>query len=686
MEFAEEGETAEPEVLEVESVTAEVAPDWEQVESPSSVEVCKVKDGLPMELLEQGRGSLYQGEKARGSVGFPWVPAFYFPNEGELKFLMLLASFDDTTKFTNNPPEYLNGQAEELSRWVEFWSRGKRSWNIDVVDGWIDLPYRSTNAPVSDAELAEDIIRQLPVGTEIDDYDALFIQWAPGIEQGTRSKFSLRLNSLGSNSEDDSFSFRQMVWSTDFEFYRRDYEIRREFAWGSLIHEILHEMNMNLHAPGNGWATTVGTKTTPRSDGVSYAITAWEQFLLTWMEDSQVHCVAPADLDNEQTVILTPLEIYEGERKALVIPISESDVLVVESRRPIGYSKWWNGDNSGLLAYTVNPQIPLNRDHIDQDCGNDPTYPKWAYYLFPDQEREDPSAWCGAMGGAFHPAVIDQGETLSHNGIRIELVFSGDDKDYVRVTRPSDNDPLPVGPEPLEPEPGGGWWNDCDGDCPFELPNPAENIGHRMPTREKQVPKLESCDELSEQWGLRNGIAAGIEFRDRAGGAVATMISTQWYAKNRALDTNLDGVICSCYAPESGELEDRNINGVPKCIDLQADAYWGANAGPNASVENMGPDGICDGSWWRCIKTNLEMPRQAENSDHGKPVDDPNRIGPPNCDGLRENGKTNGIAASFDYRQAAGTASAMVSTEWYVKLAFLDTNLDGIVCGPGDNG
>ena len=112
MELAEEEEAAEPEVLEVESVSAEVAPDWEQVESPSSVEVCKVKDGLPMELLAQGRGSLYQGEKARGSVGFPWVPANYFPNEGELKGLMRRSSLDDTTKCTDNPPDYVNGQAE----------------------------------------------------------------------------------------------------------------------------------------------------------------------------------------------------------------------------------------------------------------------------------------------------------------------------------------------------------------------------------------------------------------------------------------------------------------------------------------------------------------------------------------------------------------------------------------------
>lgn len=575
------------ELASTEEVVA-TQPDWEQVTSPSDPELCKVKDGLPMELLSQGRGSYYEGVQARGSVGFPWVSGYYFPNVGELKFLMLLASFEDTTKFTENPPDYLNNQAAQLSDWVEFWSRGKMIWDIDVLDDWIDLPYRSTNAPTSDGELAEDIIEQFPAGTNIDDFDAVFIQWAPGIERGSRSRFSLRLNSLGSNTEDSSFDYRQMIWTTDFDFYERDYEIRREYAWGSLIHEILHEMNMNLHAPGNGWATTVGNKTTPRGDGVSYAITAWEQFLLTWMDDTEVHCVSPEDLDTEQRVMLTPLEIAGGERKALVVPISDSDVLVVESRRPIGYSQWWNQENSGLLAYTVNPQVPLNRDHIDEDCGNDPTYPKWAYYLFPDQEREDPSAWCGAMGGEFHPAVIDKGETLSHNGVRIELVYSANEVDYVKVTRPKEDDPEPAGPSPLIPDPSGGWWNVCEGECPFELPNPAENIGHRMPIEQDRVPVLASCEELSQRWGPRNGIAAGVDYRDRAGAAVATMISTQWYAKNRSLDKNLDGVICSCYAPEDPELETISVDGVPKCINLQADASWGSNAGPNAREEDRG--------------------------------------------------------------------------------------------------
>ena len=638
------------------------------VASPSDVEVCKVEDGMSPELLARGRGSEYKGQKARGPVGFPWVSANYFPTEGDLDFLMLLVSFEDTRKFTNNPRAYWAPQTKNLSDWVDHFSQGKMNWDFTSASSWIDLPYPSTEAPFSDADLARDIINRLPGSIDVNDMDAIVIQWAPGIKQGTRNRFSLRLNSIDS-SEDETFEFRQMIWSPDFDFYQNDYEVRRDNIWGSLIHEMLHEMNMNLHGPGNGWGTGVGQSYRANQvGGVSYALSAWEQFLLGWMPDSQVHCVSPSDLDTEQSVMLTPLEIPGGDRRALVVPISNSDVLVVESRRPVGVSASWDSENSGLLAYTVNPQTLAQRDHIDEDCGNDPTHTKWAYYLFPDQEKQEASGWCGAMGGYFYPAVIDPGETLTHNGVKVELVRSSSNRDFVSVTRSSKATGRPatidLGPE----APNGGWWNDCDGDCPIDLPNPAENFGHTLPILEKNVPKLSSCQELRQK-GLRNGIAASREFRDAAGAAIATTVSTQWYAKNRAFDTNLDGVLCSCQAPESNKPGSAAQVDYDDCITLQADQNFDLDGGE------------CGENWWvNCFKGNVALPEIAENSNHGRPVDDPDRIGPPSCQGLAESGLASGIAASFDYRQAAGARSAMVSTQWYATLYFLDTNEDGVLC------
>lgn len=581
---------AEPEATDPEPILAK-EPDWTQVGSPSEVELCKVEDGMSPELLALGRGSWYRGQKARGPVGFPWVSSDFFPTQGELNFLMLLVSFEDTEKFIENPAEYWSPQGQKLSEWFDYWTQGDMAVNVDAAETWIDLPYASSEAPASDGQLAREILELIPSNINVDQYDAFFIQWAPGIRPGTRERFSLRLNGIDNKLETDGFEkdYKQMVWSPDFDFYRNDYLERRGEVWGSLIHEILHEMNFNLHGPGNGWGTGVGQSYRPNQvGGVSYSITAWEQFLVGWMDDAQVHCVLPSDLENERTVILTPLEFYGGERRALVVPVSNSDVLVVESRRPIGYSSW-NDEDSGLLAYTVNPQELAQRDHIDQDCGNDPTHTKWAYYLFPDQEIQEASGWCGAMGGVFSPAVINVGETLTYKGVRVELVHSAEEKDYVTIRRVQESD-LPPGGLPTlgPPVPGGGWWNQCDGDCALELPNPAETFGYEV----RGAPTLRSCEDLLS-YGFRNGVAASREFRDQAGAEVAILVSTQWYAKNRSLDTNLDGVICSCQAPEMEGSNDYNDDDPSQCITLQDDQSFVApssvRSGPQTGFRGSMP-------------------------------------------------------------------------------------------------
>ena len=425
---------------------AVVVPEWRQSEPPSPVELCKVEDGFGPEVLAVGRGGVWNGMRTRGPVGFPWVSSYFFPAQGQIRMLAMLVSFEDTEQFVRRPADFWGPQAQEIEAWSAFWSQGQTDYDVTVVDEWVELPYASSSAPSDDGVLAADIIERLPPGVEAQEFDALFIYWAHGITAGTRDSFGLRLNSIDSRPEAQTDeALRQMIWSADQYQYedsgRLTQQLKEESLWTYLIHEILHETNLNLHAPGNGWATGVGQNHYPtQGGGQSVALTAWEQFLLGWMNDDQVHCVAPEDLADEQTVILTPLEIFGGERRALVVPISNSDVLVVESRRPIGYSSSWNSENEGLLAYVVDPQEPDQRDHIDDDCGNDPTHTKWAYYLFPDQEVEDPSTWCGARGGGFAPAVINEGESLTHNGVHIELVHSAAEQDYVRVTA--------VGPTP----------------------------------------------------------------------------------------------------------------------------------------------------------------------------------------------------------------------------------------------
>jgi len=90
--------------------------------------------------------------------------------------------------------------------------------------------------------------------------------------------------------------------------------------------------------------------------------------------------------------------------------------------------------------------------------------------------------------------------------------------------------------------------------------------------------------------------------------------------------------------------------------------------------------------WWRnCIKPVVILPTVSENSDHGLPTDHEKIPGiktVQTCERLftRYAPPHDGIAGTFPVRTILGSATTMVSTEWYAKLQLLDTNRDGILC------
>lgn len=90
--------------------------------------------------------------------------------------------------------------------------------------------------------------------------------------------------------------------------------------------------------------------------------------------------------------------------------------------------------------------------------------------------------------------------------------------------------------------------------------------------------------------------------------------------------------------------------------------------------------------WWRnCMKPVVILPTVSENSDHGLPTDY-SRI--PGIDAVQTCEQLfrdyvpphDGIAGTFSARTILGSATTMVSTEWYAKLQLLDQNRDGIFC------
>lgn len=82
----------------------------------------------------------------------------------------------------------------------------------------------------------------------------------------------------------------------------------------------------------------------------SPGLLAWERWLLGWLDDEQILCLQ----EKSTTTLVTPVQRKSG-LKAIVVPLSLTRVLVVESRRAEGVDK--NLNKPGALVYVVDSAI-----------------------------------------------------------------------------------------------------------------------------------------------------------------------------------------------------------------------------------------------------------------------------------------------------------------------------------------
>ena len=204
-------------------------------------------------------------------------------------------------------------------------------------------------------------------------------------------------------------------------------------------------------------------------NGHAREIIAWHKWLLGWLDDEQIYCLPP-DSVNSVEVSLSPLTRQQDGFKAVVIPLSEKKVIVVESRRAENYSA-----SAGNMAVGVLNNGVLDRGVLNDFGGADGllvyTYDTSTFWgegharmQIPDDGRaQDPGVilvspsefgWTGGQGEderllTFDPSnppemievsveVLDPllrlGDSITVDGITIELLEWGQ-SDRVRISK-----------------------------------------------------------------------------------------------------------------------------------------------------------------------------------------------------------------------------------------------------------
>lgn len=182
-----------------------------------------------------------------------------------------------------------------------------------------------------------------------------------------------------------------------------------------LNHEISHTMGLvdlyaftkeNSNNPSDGFRFTgeFSFMGFGSYESNSPSLLAFERWNLGWIDDSQIKCVK----DVKSIEFISPVQTTGGV-KAVVIPISRTKAVVIESRRAIGLDK--KIVKSGALVYVVDSSIQSGKGPVKvfpSDVVNDPRYLK-------------------------APRAL--GESVTVEGVTVRVVKSDESGDTVEISR-----------------------------------------------------------------------------------------------------------------------------------------------------------------------------------------------------------------------------------------------------------
>lgn len=183
------------------------------------------------------------------------------------------------------------------------------------------------------------------------------------------------------------------------------------------MHELYHiGPGLEDHNGNNYWQNWRGDDPTQPGMGnwgllsmSKTELTTWEKWLLGMTLDSQVQCL---DKGNTSQVWVAPTGVKTLKPKLAVIPISQTKVIVIESRRAAGLDYKLAKRSEGVLIYTVDT---TQSDH------------EFGFKLISNRLPSRNTDF------VFSDATLKKGETVSSDGVRITVVESGSFGDVIRV-------------------------------------------------------------------------------------------------------------------------------------------------------------------------------------------------------------------------------------------------------------
>ena len=314
----------------------------------SNLDKCKIIDGDP--------------QTTNMTAGFP-IPDGRIDLVKGAKMQIIGADFPDKIGGTKSPKE-LN---QSLTSSVEkFWTAQSSipvkfdwKWSSD----WIRMPnsinsyslggsfFQGKFNPEAYFNFAKEIISKTDSDIDFTGVNFLFIVFPPGIKNEEIGTFLVHTQGTYSTREGNIFNL--IMAGGDYN------------SASTYIHEFGHALGLTDIRD----TLDLGNQ---KSDGMYYDIMnnptypellVWHRYLLGFLENSQIHCINSSDAS---THWLVPVASVSKQVKGIIIPLSSTEAVIVESRRAIGFDTALSlrSDLVGAVVYTLDSKIPYRRTPV----------------------------------------------------------------------------------------------------------------------------------------------------------------------------------------------------------------------------------------------------------------------------------------------------------------------------------
>ena len=363
--------------------------------------------------------------KNRLSVGPSMLPTG-FPRHtiaqktGIVKWALIPLDFSDLPGEADFKSR-IDEQMKLTSEWFDIVSEGKYKIEWVIADKWVRLPGKTSDYAISqsvnlnnaangpklfkDAMVAADplfnftgvqtVNFMLPKGQSFIQESSQGFPWDEAVKNLVTNEGSV-----------SSYSIPGKMFDSDNRQY-----------WSYWSHEFGHAMAIPHVGNSRDPNPFLGLDIMGNQDGESKELSGWMRFVAGWLDDEKVYCQELSTLKNTE-VTLVPLSGSGNGIKLIVVPISETQVLLIESRRENKFSCQMPSKRNGVLVYSYNPTLMHGEDFLKP--------------ITPEGRSNESSSNCPVV--PYPNPILYKGQKITVDGITIEVIDSLN-LDKVRLTR-----------------------------------------------------------------------------------------------------------------------------------------------------------------------------------------------------------------------------------------------------------